>query len=161
VRLSYTDWADGGMGVDETVALARWLKEDGVDLIDVSSGGNTPRPAVKPSPGYQVPGAEAVRKGADMPVATVGLIDDAEQADAILRDGRADLVMLARAMLRDPYWPLRAAVKLGDSSRARLPVQYGAAWGHLGTFQFEPINAARVTDAGDQRVAGARRALLT
>lgn len=159
-RLSYTDWAEGGWTQEETVQLARWLKEDGVDLIDASSGGNTPRPNVKAGPGYQVPGAEAVRRGAGIPVAAVGLIDNAEQANVILRDGRADMVMLAREMLRDPYWPLRAAVALRESARARVPVQYSAAWAHLGSFSYDPINAPQISMSGLELIDQARHTVL-
>ena len=159
-RLSYTDWAEGGWTQEQTIQLARWLKEDGADLIDVSSGGNTPRPNVKPGPGYQVPGAEAVRRGAEIPVATVGWIDNAEQADAILRDGRADMVMVAREMLRDPYWPLRAAVQLREAARARVPVQYSAAWAHLGSFTYDPINAPQITKSSLDLIDLARHTMV-
>jgi 2,4-dienoyl-CoA reductase-like NADH-dependent reductase (Old Yellow Enzyme family) len=155
-RLSYTDWAEGGWGVDDTVRLARWLKDDGVDLIDVSSGGNTPRPTVVAGPGYQVPGAEAVRHGAGILTGAVGRIEEPEQAEAILRERRADMVMLAREMLRDPYWPLRAAVQLQASDRTRLPVQYSAAWAHLGRFAFDPIAAPRISRSGISAVDDAR-----
>lgn len=145
-RLSHTDWTPGGWSTNDTVQLARWLKEDGVDLIDVSSGGNVPRPAIPFGPGYQVPGAEAVRSGAGVPVAAVGMILEAAQADAIVQQGRADLVYLAREMLRDPYWPLRAAVTLGRTAQARLPLQYNTAWMRLGDFGFDPVAVPRVTD---------------
>jgi 2,4-dienoyl-CoA reductase-like NADH-dependent reductase (Old Yellow Enzyme family) len=161
VRLSYTDWAEGGWDVDDTVRLARWLKDDGVDLIDVTSGGNTPRPAVVAGPGYQVPGSEAVRRGAGIVTAAVGRIEDARLAEAILRDGRADMVMLAREMLRDPYWPLRAAVELQDSGRTRLPVQYSAAWAYLGGFGFDPIAAPRISRSGIAAVDEARHVVVT
>lgn len=144
-RVSYTDWEAGGWETDDTVQLARWLKEDGVDLIDASSGGSTPTPAVPFGPAYQTPGAEAVRRGADIPVAAVGMIFEPEQADEIVRGGRADLVYLAREMLRDPYWPLRAAVALKDASRARVPIQYNTAWMRLGEFCFDPVCVPRIT----------------
>ncbi|MEI6002070.1 NADH:flavin oxidoreductase/NADH oxidase [Paraburkholderia bengalensis] len=159
-RLSFTDWVDGGWNTDDTVQLARWLKEDGVDLIDVSSGGGVPRPRIPVGPGYQVPGAAAVRQGASIPVAAVGLIDKAEQAEFIVREGSADVVMLAREMLRDPYWPLRAAVELQRCEAARMPVPYNSAWGHLGDFSFDPITAPRITDSGIDRVDGSRRNTL-
>jgi len=159
-RLSYTDWAEGGWELEDTVQLAAWLKEDGVDLIDVSSGGNTARPAVKPEPGYQVAGSETVRRRAKVATAAVGWIHDAEQAEAIVRDGRADMVMLAREMLRDPYWPLRAALRVRDTLRTRLPVQYGAAWAHLGKFAFEPISAPQVTLSGIPEIDEVRRTQL-
>jgi 2,4-dienoyl-CoA reductase-like NADH-dependent reductase (Old Yellow Enzyme family) len=159
-RLSFTDWVEGGWSTGDTVQLARWLKEDGVDLIDVSSGGGVPRPRIPVGPGYQVPGAASVRQGAAIPVAAVGLIDKAEQAELIIREGNADVVMLAREMLRDPYWPLRAAVELQRSEAARMPVQYNSAWGHLGAFNFDPITAPRITESGIDRVDGARRNTL-
>jgi len=159
-RLSFTDWVEGGWSTGDTVQLARWLKDDGVDLIDVSSGGGVPRSRIPVGPGYQVPGAAAVRQGASIPVAAVGLIDKAEQAELIIRTGNADVVMLAREMLRDPYWPLRAAVELRCSEAARMPVQYNSAWGHLGAFSFDPITAPRITESGIDRVDGARRNTL-
>lgn len=146
-RLSHTDWAEDGWTTEDTVQLALWLKEDGVDLIDASSGGTVPHPTIPVGPGYQVPGAEAVRHGAGIPVAAVGMITDARQADAIIREGRADLVYLARELLRDPYWPLRAAIALGQSDRIRLPIQYNPAWMRLGGFDFEPVSAPRITAA--------------
>ncbi|WP_373375963.1 NADH:flavin oxidoreductase/NADH oxidase [Cupriavidus nantongensis] len=159
-RLSYTDWSEGGWTLDESVTLAKWLKQDGVDLIDVSSGGGVPRPRIPVGPGYQVPGAAAIRAGAGMAVSAVGWIDDAAQAEAVLAEGKADLVMLARALLRDPYWPMRAALALGQSEAARMPVQYNAAWAHLGEFGFDPIAAPRVTRAGLARVEAARHVAL-
>jgi 2,4-dienoyl-CoA reductase-like NADH-dependent reductase (Old Yellow Enzyme family) len=113
VRLSATDWADGGWDCDQTVRLARLLREAGADLIDVSSGGAVAwqKPAV--APGYQVPFAERVRREAGVPTGAVGLITDPIQAAGILAEGRADLVLLGREMLRNPHWPLRAAKVLG------------------------------------------------
>ncbi len=112
-RISATDWADGGWTVDESVALARDLAKLGVDLVDVSSGGLTSAQKIELSPGYQVPFAERIRAEAHVAVGAVGLITEATQADEIVRAGRADLVLLARELLRDPYWPLRAATELG------------------------------------------------
>nr|XP_061799984.1 NADPH dehydrogenase-like [Nerophis lumbriciformis] len=145
-RLSYTDWVDGGWTIEETVELAKYLKRDGVDLIDVSSGGSTaktddPVADIPIEPGYQVPGAIAVRNGANVPVAAVGLITEAKQADDIVQRGQADLIMLARAMLRDPNWPIRAAIALGECKRARIPVQYHLAWKDQGEFTYLPISA--------------------
>lgn len=122
VRVSSTDWVDGGWTLDETVELARHLRRDAVDLIDCSSGGSAPRARVPVGPEYQVPFAEAVRRGAELPVAAVGLITDPERADAIVREGRADLVLIGRAFLRDPYWALGAARALGVP--APVPPQY-------------------------------------
>jgi len=122
VRLSCTDWIEGGWTVGETVTLAGRLKEEGVDLIDCSSGGNTARATLPLGPGYQVPLAEAVRQGAGIPTAAVGLVTAPEQADEIIRNRRSDLVLLGRQLLRDPYWPLLAARALKQPIPA--PVQY-------------------------------------
>lgn len=124
VRLSCTDWVAGGWTLEDTLTLARALKARGdVDLIDCSSGGVSPQQAIQPYPGYQVPFAEAVRRAADIPTGAVGLITQPEQAEEILRSGRADLVLLGRAMLADPHWPLRAAARLG-SDAVPWPAQY-------------------------------------
>jgi 2,4-dienoyl-CoA reductase-like NADH-dependent reductase (Old Yellow Enzyme family) len=112
VRVSATDWAEGGLTVEETATVARELGAHGVDLVDVSSGGNVPVP-IPVGPGYQVQAAREVRKRGQVPVAAVGLITTAEQAEEILADGSADAILLARAALRDPHWPLRAAHELG------------------------------------------------
>ena len=119
VRVSHTDWVEGGWTTEETVELSRRMKALGVDLVDVSSGGLDPRQRIPLGPGYQVPGAEAVRHGAGVAVAAVGLITEPEQAQAILSEEKADMVLLARAMLRDPYWPLRAAAALGRTEALR------------------------------------------
>jgi len=123
VRVSASDWAEGGWTDADTVALAPLLSEAGADLVDCSSGGSTPAQKIELRPGYQVPFAEAVRR-AGVRSAAVGLITEPEQADAIVRDGRADLVLLARELLRDPHWPLRAAVELGRRDAAAVPPQY-------------------------------------
>ena len=112
VRLSSTDWTDGGWDVDQTVELARRLSIRGVDLIDCSSGGNVAHASIPLAPGYQVPFAERVRRDAQVLTGAVGLITTPEQADAIVREERADMVLLARELLRDPYWPMRAAREL-------------------------------------------------
>ncbi len=127
VRLSCTDWVDGGLTIEDTVTLARALARRGdVDLIDCSSGGVSPAQRI-PSlhPGYQVPFAERVRREAGIATGAVGLIRDPHQAEEILGNGRADLVILARALLADPAWPLRAARALGVTPE--LPVQYSRA----------------------------------
>ena len=115
VRVSATDWLpnDEGFTVDACVEVAAWLREAGVDLIDVSSGGLDVRQQVVVGPAYQVPFADRIRHKASIAVATVGMITEPTQADAIIRDGQADLVALARELLRDPYWPLHAAHALG------------------------------------------------
>jgi 2,4-dienoyl-CoA reductase-like NADH-dependent reductase (Old Yellow Enzyme family) len=112
VRLSATDWHDGGWTTDETVELARLLSEDGADLIDCSSGGLVPRVRIPVAPGYQVAFAERVRREGHVATAAVGLITSPQQADTIVRSGQADVVLLARELLRDPHWPLRAAREL-------------------------------------------------
>jgi 2,4-dienoyl-CoA reductase-like NADH-dependent reductase (Old Yellow Enzyme family) len=112
IRISATDWKAGGWDVDEAVALARLLKDRGVDLVDCSSGGAVHDQQIAVGPGYQVPFAERIRRDAGIPTGAVGLITDAHQADAIVTNGQADLVLLARELLRDPYWPLHAADKL-------------------------------------------------
>jgi 2,4-dienoyl-CoA reductase-like NADH-dependent reductase (Old Yellow Enzyme family) len=109
VRLSATDWTEGGWTVDDSSALARLLHEDGADLFDCSSGGVIPKVSIPLGPGYQVPFAEQVRRGAGVMTAAVGMITGPEQADTIVRTGQADMVFLARELLRDPHWPLRAA----------------------------------------------------
>lgn len=113
VRISATDWAEGGWTLDESVELASLLKKEGVDLIDCSSGGLVPHAKITVSPGYQVPFAERIRRESGIPTGAVGMITTAAQANAIVRDGHADMVLLAREFLRDPYWPLHAAEVLG------------------------------------------------
>ncbi len=122
VRISATDWAEGGWDLPQSVALSRRFQEIGIDLVDCSSGGLVADAKVKVGPGYQVPFAEAVRREAGIPTAAVGLITEPAQAEQIVADGKADAVCLARAMLRDPYWPLHAARALGAD--APWPVQY-------------------------------------
>lgn len=124
IRLSCTDWVEGGWTLEETVELARLLKQEGVDLIDCSSGGSTPRAAAPVGASYQVPLSEAVRQGAGIPTAAVGMIREPMQADEIVRNGRADVVLLGREMLRDPYWALHAAKALGVPEKVRVPEQY-------------------------------------
>ncbi len=125
VRLSATDWADGGWDVEQTVRLSAQLRELGVDLIDVSSGGVVPWQKIALGPGYQVPFAERVKREAGIATGAVGLITQPEQAEAIVRDGQADVVLLARELLRDPHWPLRAAKALGAD--VAWPKQYARA----------------------------------
>jgi 2,4-dienoyl-CoA reductase-like NADH-dependent reductase (Old Yellow Enzyme family) len=125
VRVSATDWAPGGWDLPQTIELARGLKQDGIDLIDCSSGGAVADAKIPIEPGYQVPFARAVRKEAGIATGAVGLITEPEQAEAIIASGDADAVLLARAMLRDPYWPLHAAHALGHD--VPWPVQYDRA----------------------------------
>jgi 2,4-dienoyl-CoA reductase-like NADH-dependent reductase (Old Yellow Enzyme family) len=125
VRISATDWADGGWTPEESVRLAGWLKDAGVDMIDVSSGGLASGVRVPIGPGYQVPFARQVRHGAGVTTASVGLITGAAQAEQIVAAGDADMVLLARELLRQPHWPLLAAHALGASPA--WPVQYERA----------------------------------
>ena len=128
VRISASDWTEGGWTIEESIALARQLKSDGVDLIDVSSGGNVATAKIAIGAGYQVPFAERIRREAGIATAAVGLITEPMQADQIVRNGQADLVLLAREMLRDPSWPLRAARALHVKPLPTPPVQYARAW---------------------------------
>ncbi|MHB1191553.1 MAG: NADH:flavin oxidoreductase/NADH oxidase [Longimicrobiales bacterium] len=122
VRISATDWADGGWDVDESVELARTLRGHGVDLVDASSGGLVPHQKIPLAPGYQVPFASRIRREAEIATAAVGLITDPAHADSIVRDGDADVVLLGREMLRRPQWPLFAAHAL--DVEGPWPVQY-------------------------------------
>lgn len=122
VRISCTDWIEGGWTKEDSVELARRLKEEYVDLIDCSSGGGVSHAKVPVGPGYQVPFSEAIRSGSNILTAAVGLITSAALADEIIRNGRADIVLLGREMLRDPYWPLHAAQVLKQP--APVPSQY-------------------------------------
>jgi 2,4-dienoyl-CoA reductase-like NADH-dependent reductase (Old Yellow Enzyme family) len=125
-RVSATDWVEGGWDLEQTIELAKRLKPLGVDLIDVSSGGLVPYAKVPFGPGYQVAFAEAIRKEAEIATGAVGMITEPGQADTILNTDQADLVFLARELLRDPYWPRRAAKALDVPIAG--PVQYGRAW---------------------------------
>ena len=125
VRISATDWAEGGWEIEQSVELAKRLQQTGVDLIDVSSGGTLPRVSIPVAPGYQVPFACRIRQEAGILTGAVGLITEPRQADEIIRNGEADLVFLARELLRDPYWVFRAQRELGEP--AALPVQYERA----------------------------------
>jgi len=126
VRLSATDWAEGGWDIDECVQLARMLRADGVDVIDCSSGGTVPHAKIPAGPGFQVPFAARIRREAGIATSTVGLITEPRQAEEILQRGDADVIEMAREFLRDPYFPRRAAKELGESIRA--PKQYERAW---------------------------------
>jgi 2,4-dienoyl-CoA reductase-like NADH-dependent reductase (Old Yellow Enzyme family) len=121
-RVSATDWVEGGWNVEDSIVLARELKVRGVDLVDCSSGGNSTRQKIELGPGYQTPFAERIRREAGVPTAAVGLITTASQAEEIVSEGRADIVLLARALLRDPYFAIHAALELG--ARLPVPVQY-------------------------------------
>ncbi len=125
VRISASDWKDGGWDVAQSIQLCLALKKIGIDLIDVSSGGAVHDAKMTIRPGYQVPFARAIREGASVPTGAVGLITDAVQAEQIIGDGDADCIFLARALLRDPYWPLHAAAELGVA--VEWPDQYKRA----------------------------------
>ena len=114
VRISVTDWVEGGWDLPQSIELAKKLKEAGVDLIDCSSGGVAPGAKIPAAPGYQVTFAEEIRKQAGIMTGAIGLITDAAQAESILISGQADVVIMAREFLRDPYFPLHAAKMLGD-----------------------------------------------
>lgn len=121
-RISATDWVDGGWDVDQSVELAKVLKNHGTELLDISGGGLDPRQKLEVKPGYQTPFAARIRKEAGIPTGTVGLITTSEQAEEILQTGQADVVLMARLFLREPYFPLRAAAELGDE--IEWPKQY-------------------------------------
>ena len=162
VRISYTDWLPGGWQLGDSVALARDLKALGVDLLDVSSGGNSPdtvavmkelprqshppdadRPGLIPvHEGYQVAAAARIREQVRLPVACVGMIDEPAFANGIIARGEADLVMLGRALLRDPLWVARAAMALGQCPQAVLAPQYYLAWKGEGEFSYAFSDAA-------------------
>ena len=114
VRISASDWVDGGWDIQQSVELARRLKELGADLIDCSSGGNVPHARIPVGPGYQTHFAEQIRREADILTGTVGMITSPVQAEHIIATGQADAVIIARELLRDPYWPLRAARELAQ-----------------------------------------------
>jgi 2,4-dienoyl-CoA reductase-like NADH-dependent reductase (Old Yellow Enzyme family) len=137
VRISATDWAEGGWTLDESVELARRLKNSGVDLVDCSSGGNVAPAQIPVGPGYQTPFAERIRREAKILTGAVGMITAPAQADHIIRTGQADVAIIAREFLRDPYWPLRAGRELGHP--VPWPVQYVRAAPH-GTKARVPAN---------------------
>lgn len=126
VRVSATDWGEGGWSLEDTLAFAERLKALGVDLLDLSSGGVVPRVKVPAAPGFQVPFADAVRKQVGMRTGAVGLLTTPEQMETVLQAGSADLVLLGRVLLRDPYFPLRAARALGAA--LEVPPQYQRAF---------------------------------
>ena len=140
VRVSATDWVEDGWNPDETVELARRLKTLGVDLIDVSSGGTAANAEIPVGPGYQTRFAERVRKESGIATGTVGMITEPAQAEHILRTGQADLILLARELLRDPYWPLHADDDLGGR-QAIWPAQYQRA-----THRDQPIHESDLRD---------------
>ena len=126
VRISSTDWTDGGWTIEDSLGLAARLKGLGVDVIDCSSGGNVAHAQIPFAPGYQVSFAARIRREAGIATAAVGLITESEQAEQILTGGQADLIVLARELLRDPYWPIHAAIRLGAAPA--VPAQYRRAY---------------------------------
>ncbi len=135
VRLSCTDWVEGGWEIEQSVALAKLLKDEGVDLIDASSAGavNIPKSSLPVGPLYQTPFAENIRHDAGIATGAVGMITEPADAEAIVAGGRADLVVMARELLRDPYWPIYAARALG--AQAAWPYQYARAAGDRATMK--------------------------
>jgi NADPH2 dehydrogenase len=125
VRVSAKDYHEEGLDVEDYVAFAGWMKEQGIDLIDVSSGAVVPA-RIPVYPGYQVKLAETIKKDADIPTGAVGLITSGLQAEEILQNERADLILLGRELLRDPYWPRSAAKELNEEIQA--PKQYERGW---------------------------------
>ncbi len=126
IRISATDWVEGGWDIEQSVELSRDLKAYGVDLIDVSSGGAVMKADIPVGPGFQTSLAQEIRREANILTGAVGVITSPEQADHIIRTGQADIVLLAREMLRDPYWPRRAAKALNQTIKA--PLQYERSW---------------------------------
>lgn len=126
VRISAIDWMPGGWQIEDSIALAKLLKAEGVDLMDCSSGGIVPEAKIKVEPGYQVTFADKIRHAAEIKTAAVGYITEGKQADEIIRSGKADIVLLARQLLADPYWPAHAAKALGQ--KITPPNQYLRAW---------------------------------
>jgi len=125
VRISATDWAEGGWDLNQSIELCDRLKQIGIDLIDCSSGGLIPDAVIPALPGFQVPMAAEIKQQVDIPTGAVGLITEAEQAEQIVAEGQADVVLLARELLRDPQWPLRASRSL--QTDIPWPVQYERA----------------------------------
>jgi 2,4-dienoyl-CoA reductase-like NADH-dependent reductase (Old Yellow Enzyme family) len=125
LRISASDWIEGGWTVEDSVALAKEAASRGVDLVDCSSGGNSAEQVIAVGPGYQVPFAAQVRRDAGVATGAVGLITDPQQAEQVVADGLADVVLVGRELLRDPHWPLHAAAALGTD--VAWPVQYARA----------------------------------
>ena len=124
-RISASDWIEGGWGIEDSVLLSKKLKEVGVDLIDCSSGGNAPKAPIPAGPGYQIPFSEKIKQEAGILTGGIGFITSPEQADQIIRTGQADIVLLAREILRNPYWPMHAAKAL--KAEIEWPKQYERA----------------------------------
>jgi 2,4-dienoyl-CoA reductase-like NADH-dependent reductase (Old Yellow Enzyme family) len=127
VRLSVVDWVEGGLDLEQSVRFAQWLKDIGVDLVDCSSGAVVPNEAIPLAPGYHAKFSQAIRARAGIATGVVGLVTEPQQAEALVHDGSADLIFLARAMLKDAYWPRHAAEVLGAENAVSIPVQYRRA----------------------------------
>jgi 2,4-dienoyl-CoA reductase-like NADH-dependent reductase (Old Yellow Enzyme family) len=121
VRISATDWVDYGWSIDDSVILSKMMKDSGIDLVDCSSGGNTPDAKIPVGPLYQTPFAEKIKAQSNVPTGAVGIITEAHQANEIIESGKADLVIMAREFLRDPYFPLHAAKALGPETFKKVP----------------------------------------
>jgi 2,4-dienoyl-CoA reductase-like NADH-dependent reductase (Old Yellow Enzyme family) len=150
VRISATDWVDGGWDLEQSIQLARALKQLGVDLIDCSSGGTVPHAVIPAAPGYQTPFAERIRKEAQIMTGAVGLIMSPVQAEQIIATGKADAILMAREFLRDPYWPLRAARELNQS--ISWPVQYLRA-ARSGAEARVPVNLEKLKSCFEEQHA--------
>jgi 2,4-dienoyl-CoA reductase-like NADH-dependent reductase (Old Yellow Enzyme family) len=137
LRVSHSDWVEGGWTTDQTVELAVRVRALGVDVVDASSGGLSPEQKIPLGRGYQVPGAQAIRERCGPFVAAVGMITEPLQAEAIIAEGKADIVLLARAALREPHWPLRAAVELQRPNALKIPPQYARSWTGYGDFTID------------------------
>jgi 2,4-dienoyl-CoA reductase-like NADH-dependent reductase (Old Yellow Enzyme family) len=132
VRLSVIDWVEGGITLADSIQLCRWMKDAGVDLVDCSSGAVVPGEVVPVEPGYHAPLARAIRREAGIATGVVGMITDPHMAEGFVADGTADLIFLARALLRDPYWPRMAADVLGADNTVDIPIQYRRAVARMG-----------------------------
>jgi 2,4-dienoyl-CoA reductase-like NADH-dependent reductase (Old Yellow Enzyme family) len=150
VRISATEWVDGGWDIQQSIELARQVKELGVDLIDCSSGGNVAQAKIPVGPGYQTRFAEQIRRESGVMTGALGMITSAVQAEHILATGQADAVIIAREMLRDPYWPLRAARELGQA--ISWPVQYLRA-GPEGALSRVPVDLKNLKSCFEEQHA--------
>jgi 2,4-dienoyl-CoA reductase-like NADH-dependent reductase (Old Yellow Enzyme family) len=150
VRISATDWVEGGWDLKQSIELARGLKQLGVDLIDCSSGGSVPHAKIPAGPGYQTPFAQKIREKAEILTGAVGMITSPVQAEQIIATGEADAILMAREFLRDPYWPLRAAKELGQS--ISWPVQYLRA-APRGAHARVPVNLEKLRSCFEEQHA--------
>jgi 2,4-dienoyl-CoA reductase-like NADH-dependent reductase (Old Yellow Enzyme family) len=150
VRISATDWVEGGWDLKQSIELARGLKQLGVDLIDCSSGGSVPHAKIPAGPGYQTPFAQQIREKAEILTGAVGMITSPVQAEQIIATGEADAILIAREFLRDPYWPLRAAEELGQS--ISWPVQYLRA-APRGAHARVPVNLEKLRSCFEEQHA--------